>query len=194
MTSVFYHLFPCFISITILFSMIQDAPSWQTVSIPAVLAVALVACLLYLGYCAAFPKPFPGIPYNKESANRLFGDLKGVKNARYRRQWTWSQPRRHGSPISQAFLFPFRKPTVIVSDYREIVDICSRRTKEFDRGTRNRECVGLTAPNFHFTMESRDPHFRAHRELLRDLMTPWFLKTVCSEFATPHDCCWVNIC
>ncbi|KND86783.1 putative cytochrome P450 312a1 [Tolypocladium ophioglossoides CBS 100239] len=140
----------------------------------------------FLAYClfaSALPKPLPGIPYNMDSSKRLFGDLAEIRQAIYRRQWIWSQPREHGAPVSQAFLFPFRRPTVIISDYRTAVDICSRRTKEFDRGTRNRECVGITAPNFHFTMQSSDPRFRCHRELLRDLMTPWFLKEACQSTA-----------
>jgi hypothetical protein len=58
------------------------------------------------------------------------------------------------------------------------VDICTRRHKEFDRGHSNKNIVGLVAPNFHFTMESRDPQFRANRELVRDLMTPKFLQQV----------------
>ncbi|POR31587.1 Putative cytochrome P450 312a1 [Tolypocladium paradoxum] len=138
----------------------------------------IVAGFLTYLYVLALPKPLPGIPYNEDSSKRLFGDWAQIRQSIYRRQWIWSQPREHGAPISQAFLFPFRRPTVIISDYRTAVDICSRRTKEFDRGTRNRECVGLTAPTFHFTMESRDPRFRCHRELLRDLMTPCFLKEV----------------
>ena len=147
-------------------------------NLPLFMVLCLFAGLLTCVYFAALPRPLPGIPYNKNSSNRLFGDLPDIRQSQYRRQWIWSQPRKHGAPISQAFLFPFRRPTVIISDYRTAVDICSRRTKEFDRGTRNRECVGLTAPNFHFTMESCDPRFRYQRELLRDLMTPWFLKGV----------------
>ncbi|OAQ71843.1 cytochrome P450 monooxygenase [Purpureocillium lilacinum] len=146
--------------------------------LPYVLGSWIIVALLAVLYRAALPKPLPGIPYNQESVGRIFGDLKDMRKAKYRRQWIWSQPRQHGAPLSQAFLFPFRRPTVIVSDYRTAVDICSRRIKEFDRGTRNRECVGVTAPNFHFTMESRDPRFRMHREILRDLMSPWFLNEV----------------
>ncbi|UNI17558.1 hypothetical protein JDV02_003890 [Purpureocillium takamizusanense] len=140
-----------------------------------VLASALVALAVYR---AALPRPLPGIPYNAAAARRVLGDLGAMRSARYRRQWIWSQPREHGAPLSQAFLFPFRRPAVIVSDYRTAVDICARRAREFDRGSRNRECVGLTAPAFHFTMESRDPRFRLHREILRDLMSPWFLQEV----------------
>ncbi|KAK5995437.1 Cytochrome P450 monooxygenase TRI13 [Cladobotryum mycophilum] len=136
------------------------------------------AALLYFLYNLALPKPLPGIPYSKEASRRLFGDVKEMRKAKYRRQWVWSQPREHHAPVVQLFLFPFRRPSVVVTDYYEAVDICSRRLKEFDRGTRNKECVGLMAPNFHFTMESRDPRLSYHRDLIRDLMTPKFLNEV----------------
>ncbi|PTB44227.1 hypothetical protein M441DRAFT_65994 [Trichoderma asperellum CBS 433.97] len=125
---------------------------------------------------AALPKPLPGIPYNSKSAQRFFGDVPFFKKAKYRRQWLWNQPREHGVPVSQVFLFPFRRPTVLVTDYREVVDICSRRSKEFDRGTRNKECIGVVAPNFHFTMQTADPQLQFHKKLIRDLMAPKFLK------------------
>lgn len=163
--------------------------------LPLLVVLCIVAGFLACLYVSALPRPLPGIPYNKDASRRLFGDVAEIRRSIYRRQWLWSQPREHGAPISQAFLFPFRRPTVIISDYRTAVDICARRTNEFDRGTRNRECVGMTAPNFHFTMESRDPRFRCQRELLRDLMTPWFLKDVWkstyygSSYRTHADCC-----
>lgn len=41
--------------------------------------VAVVASgallILYLVYRAALPKPIPGIPYNKNAASKLFGDV-----------------------------------------------------------------------------------------------------------------------
>ncbi|RDA88581.1 hypothetical protein CP532_5853 [Ophiocordyceps camponoti-leonardi (nom. inval.)] len=150
--------------------------TWAAMTLTTTLIAALAALVLYL---RALPRPLPGgIPYNRDAARRLLGDVREMKRAAYRRRWIWSQPRLHDAPISQAFLLPFRPPTVIVSDYRTAVDICARRIKEFDRGSRTRECVGITAPNFHFTMQSSDPRLRRHRELLRDLMTAGFLKEV----------------
>ncbi|TWU78300.1 hypothetical protein ED733_008393 [Metarhizium rileyi] len=147
----------------------------------AVLKGILATLIIYLTYCTLRRRPIPDIPHNQDAAGRVFGDLKSMGAAKYRRQWIWSQPRDHGSVISQ-ILFPFQRPIVIVSDYRETIEICSRRAKEFDRGNRNKECIGIVAPNFHFTMESRDPRLRYHRELLKDLMTPWFLQKI----ATPR--------
>ncbi|KAH6605821.1 hypothetical protein Trco_004974 [Trichoderma cornu-damae] len=152
---------------------------WVDLNISPLFVAALVAAvLLYELYSAALPKPLPGIPYNAESAQKFLGDVPLFKKARYRRQWIWSQPREHRAPVSQAFLFPFRRPTVIVTDYREIVDICSRRTKEFDRGTRTKECIGVVAPKFHFTMQTADPQFKSNKKLIRDLMSPKFLNQV----------------
>ena len=34
----------------------------------------------------------------------------------------------------QVFLAPFSKPVVIVADIQEVIDMATRRTKEFDRG------------------------------------------------------------
>lgn len=145
---------------------------------PLLFGGLLVAFMIYAVYRAALPKPLLGIPYNSESAQRFFGDVPIFKKAKYRRQWLWSQPREHGGPVSQVFLFPFRRPTVLVTDYREVVDICSRRSKEFDRGNRNKECIGVVAPKFHFTMQTADPQFQFHKKLIRDLMAPRILKEV----------------
>jgi hypothetical protein len=152
---------------------------WVDFDISPLFVFGFVAAFtIYAIYLAALPTPLPGIPYNLESVQKFFGDVPLVKKAQYRRRWIWSQPREHGSPVSQVFLFPFRRPTVIVTDYREIVDICSRRSTEFDRGTRNKECIGVVAPNFHFTMQTADLQFRFHKKLIRDLMTPKFLRQV----------------
>lgn len=152
---------------------------WADLNVHPLFFVGLVvAFTIYAVYQAALPKPLPGIPYNPESAQRFFGDVLLFKKAKYRRRWLWSQPREHGAPVSQVFLFPFRRPTVLVTDYREVVDICSRRPKEFDRGNRNKECIGVVAPNFHFTMQTADPQLQFHKKLIRDLMAPNFLKLV----------------
>lgn len=144
----------------------------------ALVVGSIAIILIYSLYLAALPRPIPGIPYNKESAKKLFGDIPLIKKVRYRRQWIWSQPREHGAPVSQVFLLPFRKPTVIVSDYRAVVDICTRRSKEFDRGTRNKEYFGVVAPYFHFTMQTADPQLKFHKRLVRDTMTSKFLNKV----------------
>ena len=37
--------------------------------------VSGLAAALYLGYRTALPKPLPGIPYNKDAATNLLGDV-----------------------------------------------------------------------------------------------------------------------
>ena len=39
------------------------------------LALAIVSIALYVGYRAILPKPLPDIPYNKNAAGKLFGDV-----------------------------------------------------------------------------------------------------------------------
>lgn len=34
-----------------------------------------VLAVLYIGYRAALPKPLPGIPYDRDAARKLFGDV-----------------------------------------------------------------------------------------------------------------------
>ncbi|KAL7904529.1 cytochrome P450 [Trichoderma velutinum] len=132
------------------------------------LASSIVAAILLLIICATvLPKPLPGIPYNKTSAWRLYGDVSAMKEAQYRRQWIWKQPSQHDSSVSQIFIFPFRRPIVIVTDYRAVVEICSHQ-----------ECIGLIAPNFHFAMQTKDPEFKSHKSLARGLMAGKALKEI----------------
>lgn len=39
------------------------------------LALAIVSIALYVAYQAIKPKPLPDIPYNKDAAGKLFGDV-----------------------------------------------------------------------------------------------------------------------
>ena len=44
-------------------------------SIQGTLVVGVVLAGLYALYRAALPKPLAGIPYNRDAANKLFGDI-----------------------------------------------------------------------------------------------------------------------
>lgn len=138
------------------------------------LLCGIVAAVRLLRYIC-FPQPIPGIPHNEDAAKSMSGDLQAMRKARYRRQWLLDQPRSHGTLLSQVLL-PFRRPTVIVADGPTVEEICRR--KDFDRGDMNQRCMGLVAPEFHFVMETQDSRFKLHREILRDLMAPWFLQEV----------------
>lgn len=133
---------------------------------------------LYLVYRAALPKPFPEIPYNKESVNRILGDLPLLPKTPNHRAFFMEQNIKHNSPIVQVFLRPLSKPFVVVSDFQIQMDVCLRRTKDFDRSVLNHQTFVGVIPNHHITMQTRDPRFKGNKELVRDLMTPAFLNDV----------------
>jgi hypothetical protein len=45
------------------------------ISSTTALVLAIVSIGLYAGYRAILPKPLPDIPYNKDAAGKLFGDI-----------------------------------------------------------------------------------------------------------------------
>lgn len=96
-----------------------------------------VLFLLYALYRAALPKPIPGIPYHKASANRIMGDVPEMlkHHQKYATPFTWmtAQAEKLNSPIVQIFMRPLSRPIVIVTDPREAQDVVLRRAKDFDR-------------------------------------------------------------
>lgn len=138
--------------------------------------------LLFCLYHLSLPRPIPGIPYNKNATKCLLGDLPNLaeyqKRTKEQRRWFASQNQKLNSPICQVFIHPFGKPSVVVSDFRETLDMCSRRLKEFDRGERPRAAWAGVIPHQMLSYHTADPKFKQHRELMRDLMTPNFLNKV----------------
>lgn len=155
------------------------AGGWVSTSI--VIFGAMVA-LVYTVYLMAFPKPIPGIPYNKQSAKRLLGDIPefgALQNAGYTARQFWSDlAMTHKSPITQCFLGPFTKPSVVISDFREAQDLMVRRGKDLGRGRLNREAWYGIIPEHFIGMENHDKRFKDTKGLLKDLMTPSFLHEV----------------
>jgi hypothetical protein len=145
-------------------------------------ALAIVFVLigsLYLLYWAALPKPIPGIPYNQVSAKRLAGDIpEFIKEKDGLRFWMRDQFIVHNSPVVQIFVAPFKRPWVLVSDFRESQDMTMRRTKEFDRSGLTYDSFGALAPTSYICMRTDQPLFRHNRALLKDLMTTSFLHQV----------------
>ncbi|KAG6012615.1 hypothetical protein E4U54_007414 [Claviceps lovelessii] len=140
------------------------------------LLTTLVLLFVAYGYRKLQPRPFPGIPYNKDIG--ILGDIPALLKARKAgciRPWLWGVAKRHKSPITQVLLLPFTKPLVIVSDYQESYDIMCRRTKEFDRARLNVAEFIPFVPEHHVVMMSSDPRFRANRELVKGLMSPRIL-------------------
>lgn len=142
------------------------------------LGIVVAALLAHFGHKALLPKPLPGIPYNKHAAKKFKGDVPEMLGVEERRKWLVAQPGKHGAPLSQ-ILVPFRRPFIMVSDYDTVHEILSKKWREFDRGNMLSEGFGpFIAPTFHLLLNTSDPRFRQHRELLRDLMKPEFLHKV----------------
>ncbi|TDZ19120.1 Cytochrome P450 monooxygenase TRI13 [Colletotrichum orbiculare MAFF 240422] len=141
-------------------------------------AAAALSILLYALYQYLLPKPIQGIPYNEEATKTLLGDIHRIQKEAPNNPFGWmiEQARRRGSPVSQFFLEPFGKPSVVVTDFREGQDILMRR-KEFDRSDFTIALLGGEARNFHINLKT-GPEWKAHRRLLQDLMTPAFLHNV----------------
>lgn len=155
--------------------------AWIPISPSTTIVVGLIFTALALLYRAALPKPIPGIPYNRKSANSILGDIPDM--LRWRRDtretftWMTAQCKKLNSPMVQVFVTPFSAPWVIVVDARECQDVLVRRSKEFDRSHFTTDVVGPILREHHFSFPS-GPKFRAHRALLSDLMTPAFLNEV----------------
>ncbi len=147
-----------------------------------ILSPMLIAAVLYTVYRSGFPKPLPGIPYNEISAKRFTGDLPELlgpmKKGLNARPYTGQLALRFQSPLVQIFPRPFRRPAVVVNDHREATDILLRRSADFQRSSHFSRAFSTIVPNLHLAMQSHDPHFKSNKELVRDLMTPWFLHSV----------------
>ena len=150
---------------------------------PSVLALAAFCLtLIYVIYRAALPRPIPGIPYNKDAAKHIMGDvpefLKYVKdNQGEALNWWHRQIEKHNSPIIQLFLRPFAPPIVIVADFREAQDVLLRRHKEFDRSDAFEDIFSGTLPYHHIAQKTTDK-IKAQKRLLSDTMMPPFLNEV----------------
>ncbi|KAK1758058.1 cytochrome P450 [Echria macrotheca] len=138
----------------------------------------VVTSLLLLLRWAALPRPIPGIPYNRESARRIMGDIPDMKKAKGIRLWYQAQLARHNSPIVQVFNRPLRGPLLLVADAREAQDVLMRRTREFDKSTMTSDSFKCLVGDSHISMKSADHRYKHNKELLRDLMSPAFLNEV----------------
>ncbi|KAI0448828.1 cytochrome P450 [Xylaria acuta] len=145
------------------------------------LLVALLAVALYLGRRAILPKPLAGIPYNRDAANKMFGDVPEMMGYVMRTKrifcWLTSLTTRHHSVIIQAFIKPGSLPWVVVTDPFEAQDILLRR-KEFDRSGFFGELIGGILPEQHIQFLSSDARFKNNRNLINHLMAPTFISKV----------------
>lgn len=149
-------------------------------SLTVLLGLAAVLVLFYLAYQRALPKPFPGIPYNKDAARSILGDLPELRRASGHgdmRGLLESLTARLNSPIVQIFgLGP--RPMLVVSDFNTTQEILLRRSREFERLSNQNEAFRAMVPYHHISMRTADPQFRKNREIVKDLMSVSFLHSV----------------
>ncbi|KAF3769026.1 cytochrome P450 [Cryphonectria parasitica EP155] len=130
----------------------------------------------------SLPKPLAGIPYNRDAAQKLFGDVPEMMGYVIKTKrifcWLTSLTTRHQSPIIQAFIKPFSLPWVVVTDPFESQDILLRRTKEFDRSGFFGDLINGILPEQHIQFLSSDDRFKKNRNLINHLMAPTFISQV----------------
>ncbi|RYP21688.1 hypothetical protein DL765_002149 [Monosporascus sp. GIB2] len=127
-----------------------------------------------------YPKPYPGIPYNEESANRVTGDIPDLvpviqATNEFSHALFVVTTQKLGMPIAQ-LLFPgIRKPLITLEDPREIEDIILRRNKEFDKATM---AIDIFAPMFPRASIAQytTPELKAQKRLWADVMGLDFLR------------------
>lgn len=126
------------------------------------------------------PRPYPGIPYNAASANRIAGDIPNlIPVVRETNEFSHSiftvTTQELGSPIAQ-FLFPgIRKPLIILEDPREVEDILVRRNKEFDKAPMVIDVLSPMFPKGSISQYTT-PELRLQKRVWADVMNAEFLR------------------
>ncbi|KAM7214800.1 Cytochrome P450 [Rhypophila decipiens] len=152
-------------------------------------SLALLAAAVCFVYWEALPRPLPGIPYTTRSRWRFFGD--GLDFVQYNKdtgegfRWFATKAAELQSPIFQVFLAPFSRPIVVVTDIQEIIDMSTRRTREFDRGGFLSGWVGLLFPEGTISMPSHEK-FKDQRNIWSSTMTSQFLQAVSAPSIYQH--------
>lgn len=138
---------------------------------PLLLAVSVRWLLL--------PRPLLGIPYNREAANRILGDVGELKASSGIRAFMRTQFLRHQSPIVQVFMGPLSgRPWVLIGDFREAHDIAVSRHREFDKSTLTSDSFRGIVPQSFVSYKAEHAVYKHSKELLKDWMTPSFFRSV----------------
>ncbi|KAE8384251.1 putative cytochrome P450 oxidoreductase [Aspergillus alliaceus] len=147
---------------------------------PPLIAIVLAFILCYV-LKRAYPNPYPGIPYNAASARKFWGDSSGLLNAVKITQdpakFIFQQSRKLNSPVIQLFLAPFSNPTIIIDDVREVKDILSNRTHEFDRAPRTQDAYRSLLPHCSL-VKATGPAFKHQRRFWEGVTGTPFLRRV----------------
>ncbi|KAK7746457.1 hypothetical protein SLS53_002416 [Cytospora paraplurivora] len=155
----------------------MDATLFQYISYVSVGAVLILWLRRKL-----YPKPYPNIPYNLQSAKRIAGDIPDLipviaaKNE-FSESLFAITTQKLGVPIAQ-MLFPgIRRPMIILEDPREIEDILLRRAKDFDKAAMAIDMFGPMFPNSTLAQYTT-PELRQQKRLWADTMKTDFLRKV----------------
>jgi hypothetical protein len=144
-------------------------------------ATGAVLALLASLYYYLLPKPIEGIPYNRAATGSVLGDIPAMVREGNNNSIAWigRQAANLPGPLCQLFIIPFAKPVVVLTDYHEAQDILMRR-KEFDRSDYSIALVGGAVPNHHVNIKTGSA-WKAHRQLVGELMTSKFLNGVAAK-------------
>ncbi|KAF2158788.1 hypothetical protein M409DRAFT_71478 [Zasmidium cellare ATCC 36951] len=127
------------------------------------------------------PRPLPGIPYNKKSAQRILGDAVDLLQHKVEHGDIFGYLARLAEemkePVFQIFVQPIGRPWVVVNEPREAYDIMTRRAKDFDRSNFFGQIFKPILPKTHGRMPT-GTEWHAHRRLVSDTMSPTFLAEV----------------
>lgn len=144
------------------------------------IALGLFAFVFYV-VKQAYPRPVGGIPYNAASAGRFWGDaaglLEAIKITQDPAKYIFQQNRNLNSPVIQMFLAPFSKPTIIIDDVREVKDILSNRTHQFDRAPRTQDAYRALLPHCSL-VKLTGPAFKEQRKFWEGVTGTPFLRRV----------------
>lgn len=151
----------------------------STFSSYGLIAIPCVSIIIIMVFRALYPKPYPGIPHNKDSANRVSGDIPDLvplisATNEFSNSMFTITTQKLGTPIAQ-FLFPgIRKPLIILEDPREIEDLLLRRNKEFDKAPMALDIFQPMFPKASLAQYTT-PELKAQKRLWADVMTAEFL-------------------
>ncbi|KAK4445436.1 hypothetical protein QBC34DRAFT_472322 [Podospora aff. communis PSN243] len=136
-------------------------PTWWGTPRPQGLFFFLpISALLVLSVrWVLLPRPLPSIPHNRDAAHRILGDVPELRASTGIRAFMRAQFLRHQSPIVQVFMSPLR--------YRD-----------FDKSTLTSDSFRGTVLQSFVSYKAEHPVYKHSKELLKDWMTPSFLRSV----------------
>lgn len=167
--------------------MLEHARQHSPVPISVLFILVITIGCLFLLYLQALPKPIPGIPYNKDSATKLFGDgqayLKHFKEGGTFATYCQSVVKSLDSPLVQIFIQPFKQPLLVLADFGESQALMRRN--DFDRSDDMADMLVGIMPDLHLAMKT-DAGWKAQRLLVKDLMIPSWLHSVAGPEIYQH--------